>query len=420
MNRPTLHVAKICFTNGYAADAARCTETPKATETTLACLAMFSPQRDDLAGGHVASWASRSPASPEFDDEREWCSVARRVAAKSRGSPASDSERRGSALFLAPSSPDDDFPGQKAWERVALLQWMRDGGIESHIGSLRHVGIKRVEDLRHGDPDTIVRTLGLTPTKADLFLARTAAAPATVVDEAADAGWLVGSPCGASGFARGGAQLSGFDQPCFDDDDGDDALADASELMLQAAVGGELANLEQLTRVRGIDLNHSREDETTALMFAAMKGHRDCVELLLTAGAEIDRAVQAPQVCVSGWTAFHYAAESDRTNCAVALLHAGATHELKQSSRSDQPATPPEMSSAVRAAIADCELQQRRCRARQRLAFARGGSSGAGPGCALLLLSPDLVEECCAHIHKREVSTPFARRVQAAALAPRR
>jgi hypothetical protein len=255
---------------------------------------MLSPQRrrNDLGGGSLASWASA--ASPEFPDQKAWERVARRAAAESGSCAAASSpgeeSRRESELFLAPSSPDDDFPGQKAWERVALLRWMRDGGMESHVGSLRHAGIKRVEDLaRHGDMDGIVRTLGLTPTKANLFLARTAA-PAIAPDEQADAGWLVGSPCGASGFDRGGALLSGFNQPCFDDDaDADDALADASELLLQAAVGGDIANLEQLVCVRGIDLNHSREDDlssTTPLMFAAFAHHWEVMTLLVQKGAD--------------------------------------------------------------------------------------------------------------------------------------
>jgi hypothetical protein len=371
----------------------------------------------------------------EFPGERMWEQIAQKNRQQQQDVDADGRDSERSELFSAPCSPTSpEFPGQKAWERVALLRWMTDGGIDSaNFGALRSLGVKRVEDLAFTDKETVVRTLGLTPTKETAFLDRLPRSP--VHDEPTgsgrrmrDASWYVGSPCGADGREPGcTALMAPTRQPRF----GCDESPDANELLLQAAVAGNEQQLGELLATPGVDPNFSREDETTALMFAAMKGHRDCVELLLARGASIDRAVREPRLCVSGWTAFHFAAEADRTNCAVALLHAGCDWQLQQqpSLRSSAQlaemgsAELPEMSSSVRAAIAECELTQRLCRARQRLVFARGSSSvaaadhpAAAAACPLLLLAPDLLEECCAHLrHLASCTTPFARRVQAAA-----
>ena len=193
-----------------------------------------------------------------------------------------------------------------------------------------------------------------------------------------------------------------------------------NELLLQAAVAGDTEKLAAVLAEPTIDVNHSREDETTALMFAAMKGHRDCVELLLSRGASIDCAVRQPRLCVHGWTAFHFAVEANRTNCAIALLHAGCDWRLQQSSGNDQESSFPEMSASVRGAVESCDLAKRVCRARQRLAFVCGMIAALPEDTAaispLRMLAPDLVEECCRYLQVLPCATPLARRVQATVL----
>ena len=365
----------------------------------------------------------------DFPGEREWERIAQRHYVKRErererapGREDDDAENlESSGLFSAPCSPDV-FPGQRGWERVALLRWLGDAGIDSNLGCLRSVGVRRLEDLASADKESVVRTLGLTPTKETAFRDRL---PRSPVDRAGEEGrvsgpcWLAGSPCGADRYDAGCALTDFPRQPRFGSAD-ESSSEELNELLLQTAVAGDTAKLAELLSEPTIDVNHCREDETTALMFAAMKGHRDCVELLLSRGASIDCAVREPRLCVHGWTAFHFAAEANRTNCAIALLHAGCDWRLQQSSPNDQQAGAlPEMSASVRAAIASCELDKRLCRARQRLAFARGTIvvvEHAAAICPFRVLAHDLVEECCRPLQVIPCATPFARRVQATAL----
>ena len=363
----------------------------------------------------------------DFPGEREWERIAQRHYVKrdrERESGREDDDAEdleSSGLFSAPCSPEV-FPGQRGWERVALLRWLGDAGIESNLGSLRSVGVRRLEDLASADKDNVVRTLGLTPTKETAFRDRLPSSPTERAGEeerVSAPSWLAGSPCGADRYDAGCALTAFARQLRFGSAD-ERSSEEPNELLLQTAVSGDAANLAALLSAPTIDVNYCREDETTALMFAAMKGHRDCVELLLSRGASIDCAVREPRLCVHGWTAFHFAAEANRTNCAIALLHAGCDWRLQQISPNGQQAgAPPEMSASVRAAIASCELDKRLCRARQRLAFAAGTVVVAGHAaatCPFRMLAHDLVEECCRHLQAIPCATPFARRVQATAL----
>ena len=109
----------------------------------------------------------------EFPGEREWEQVAQKHYV-----PETDGENfEGSQLFSAPCSPEV-FPGQRGWERVALLHWLGDAGIDSNLGNLRSVGVRRVEDLASADKESVVRSLGLTPTKETAFLDRLPSSPA--------------------------------------------------------------------------------------------------------------------------------------------------------------------------------------------------------------------------------------------------
>lgn len=374
------------------------------------------------AGAPGRVLAMLSPGA-DFPGEREW----EQVAQKHYVPVVDEANLESSQLFSAPCSPEV-FPGQRGWERVALVRWLGDAGIDSNLGSLRSVGVRRVEDLVSADKESVVRTLGLSPTKEIAFLDRLPSSPVESERKARgpERSWFVGSPCGADRLDASCA-LTTFDrQQLFSDRSCSEEL---SELLLQAAVAGDTEKLAALLAEPTINVNYSREDETTALMFAAMKGHRDCVELLLSRGASIDCAVREPRLCVYGWTAFHFAAEADRTNCAIALLHAGCDWRLQQSSGNQQDAgSLPEMSASVCGAIESCELAKRVCRARQRLAFVCGtiaalpeGTIAALPeGAAainpLRMLAPDLVEECCRYLQMLPCATPLARRVQATVL----
>jgi hypothetical protein len=98
------------------------------------------------------------------------------------------------------------------------------------------------------------------------------------------------------------------------------------------------------------------EDETSALMFAAMNGHRDCVQLLLSHGADVDACVQESSLSVCGWTALHFAADRHKVNTATLLLHHGASWK--------DPPQPPTSSSSS-APIMGCPdivLAVERCR----------------------------------------------------------
>ena len=351
----------------------------------------------------------------EFPGEREW----EQVAQKHYVPETAGENFEGSQLFSAPCSPEV-FPGQRGWERVALLHWLGDAGIDSNLGNLRSVGVRRVEDLASADKESVVRSLGLTPTKETAFLDRLPSSPAEGErrERVPEPSWHAGSPCGADRQDAGCALTAFAQQELFC---GDSSSEELNELLLQAAVAGDTDKLAALLAEPSIDVNHSREDETTALMFAAMKGHRDCVELLLSRGASIDCAVREPRLCVHGWTAFHFAAEADRTNCAIALLHAGCEWRLQQSSGNElQAGTLPKMSPSVRGAIESCELAKRVCRARQRLSFACGAIAtlpADGPAISpLRTLAPDLMEECCRYLQQLPCATTLARRVQALAL----
>jgi hypothetical protein len=151
----------------------------------------------------------------EFPGERMWEQIAQKNRQQQQDVDADGRDSERSELFSAPCSPTSpEFPGQKAWERVALLRWMTDGGIDSaNFGALRSLGVKRVEDLAFTDKETVVRTLGLTPTKETAFLDRLPRSP--VHDEPTgsgrrmrDASWYVGSPCGADGREKAPTRTS--------------------------------------------------------------------------------------------------------------------------------------------------------------------------------------------------------------------
>lgn len=55
--------------------------------------------------------------------------------------------------------------------------------------------------------------------------------------------------------------------------------------IIEAAMSGNLEELKKLIS-DGADVNAKNDDGKTALIYAAMYGHMDCVELLKKAGAK--------------------------------------------------------------------------------------------------------------------------------------
>ena len=98
-------------------------------------------------------------------------------------------------------------------------------------------------------------------------------------------------------------------------------------LQMQAALVG-CADVVEWTRQRGargvfnripkIDAGSPSYDGASALLWAAEKGHNDCLNSLLTAGARLDAKNR------NGKTALLWAAEKGHTDCLNSLLAAGA------------------------------------------------------------------------------------------------
>lgn len=61
----------------------------------------------------------------------------------------------------------------------------------------------------------------------------------------------------------------------------------------------------------------------SALMWAAMYGHRDCLDYLIAKGANVNARTK------SMWTALHWAVTNEHTDCAESLIKAGADTSLK-------------------------------------------------------------------------------------------
>jgi ankyrin repeat protein len=87
-----------------------------------------------------------------------------------------------------------------------------------------------------------------------------------------------------------------------------------------AARNGRKECVELLLRA-GAD-KHAKWD-ATPLHYAAREGHKECVELLLRAGADKDAKKK------DGWTPLHLAAQNGHKECVELLLRAGADKDAK-------------------------------------------------------------------------------------------
>ena len=134
-------------------------------------------------------------------------------------------------------------------------------------------------------------------------------------------------------------------------------VAPASGALLEAARGGDAGAVRGLL-ARGADVNRAAGDGMTALHWAAERGQRDVVALLLAAGAQpsavtrlggyqplhlaargghadvvtalLGAHAQASATTTTGATALHFAAAAGNAAAATALIDAGATVDARE------------------------------------------------------------------------------------------
>ncbi|XP_051726214.1 cortactin-binding protein 2 [Ctenopharyngodon idella] len=99
-------------------------------------------------------------------------------------------------------------------------------------------------------------------------------------------------------------------------------LDDGQTLLLQAASQGNVTLLSMLLNQDPLlDIHHRHHELTSALISAALNGHTDCLNLLLTSGASAEAADK------TGFTPLHAAAENGHHGCVKALVKCGADLE---------------------------------------------------------------------------------------------
>ncbi|XP_077104988.1 cortactin-binding protein 2 isoform X2 [Siphateles boraxobius] len=99
-------------------------------------------------------------------------------------------------------------------------------------------------------------------------------------------------------------------------------LDDGQTLLLQAASQGNVTLLSMLLNQDPLLDIHPRQHElTSALISAALNGHTDCLNLLLTSGASAEAANE------TGFTPLHASAVNGHHGCVKALLKCGADLE---------------------------------------------------------------------------------------------
>lgn len=87
----------------------------------------------------------------------------------------------------------------------------------------------------------------------------------------------------------------------------------------------------------GADVNHEavgQSNSITALMTAAISGHKDIVEVLVAAGALVNLQSKGEYEPAKGATALHLAAYHGHTDVVNALIARGATVDLQKGDNS--------------------------------------------------------------------------------------
>jgi hypothetical protein len=177
-------------------------------------------------------------------------------------------------------------------------------------------------------------------------------------------------------------------------------IEESSEDIVAAAIEGNLAELQMLLKQdRSLVNCVGMDNQTTPLMFAAKNGNRHCIEALLKQGAEINKHICDPSLCIHKWTAFHFAVDSGQLNCVMSLIDANCdTHNPREIGEPERHWENPRVPDKMAQLLRTVQSEQEQCAARQRLAFARGMSV-----CESLVyfLSDDLVEQCLRNIEHR-------------------
>src|SRR6185295_4326689 len=93
-----------------------------------------------------------------------------------------------------------------------------------------------------------------------------------------------------------------------------------------AATNGSAAVIERLLKA-GADANSTSEDGETALLTAALTGKTDALKVLVTAGADVNRAEP-----IKGQTALMWAASEGNASAADLLIELGAALNAKSKS----------------------------------------------------------------------------------------
>lgn len=94
-----------------------------------------------------------------------------------------------------------------------------------------------------------------------------------------------------------------------------------AEVCNQVAEGQVTDNISG--RVEGSHLDFTDGLGKSALMWAAIYGHRTCVDYLIARGANVNARTK------SMWTALHWAVTNEHTSCAESLIKAGADTGLR-------------------------------------------------------------------------------------------
>ena len=91
-----------------------------------------------------------------------------------------------------------------------------------------------------------------------------------------------------------------------------------SQALLDAAKIGDLKTIKDLILNQRVNVNYSDGGGLTALHYAALNGHKDCLEALIKAKADVKA------VANDGWTALHVAANNGHKVCLELLIKANA------------------------------------------------------------------------------------------------
>jgi hypothetical protein len=129
------------------------------------------------------------------------------------------------------------------------------------------------------------------------------------------------TPSLAQGLGALGQNLRGKMAQLERDDEESDKRA--REVMLWEFIGNGDVEKVKMVLGFGVDVNAKDKDGWTPLMWAAVKGHENCVSALISGGASVNAKSS------DGWTALLLSAKKGHVACARTLIGAGADATAK-------------------------------------------------------------------------------------------